>query len=233
MLRGVVGLDESLHDADKVWHKLGGRGRSRALDTCSIRCVRPHPQCATPSLHTFLKCGMESGLALHISSMSVTAPTSTPWFFSWSRERVRGTNISISSGTLRTILKGAGQEGGGNGRGGEGRGDHLSTMCNTPPSCSCSPSPHGTQSRLLLDVGVGPLQQGFHLLCKVACHLLRGNGPQCREGQALDILDLVLQVTTATKGRTTVDTAPTATVDTHTHRHTHTHTHRESVCVCG
>ena len=68
---------------------------------------------------------MESALALLISSMRVTAPTSTPWFFSRSRERVRGTNISISSGTLRTILRG-GERRGGEGRtrggGGEGRG---------------------------------------------------------------------------------------------------------------
>ena len=103
---GVVGLDEALHNADKIGHKLCRGGKGSGPHT-SLTCTPP-TMCHI--LHTFLRCGMESGLALHISSMRVAAPTSTPWFFSRRRERVSGTNISMSSGTLRIILKGEGTE---------------------------------------------------------------------------------------------------------------------------
>lgn len=54
---------------------------------------------------TFLKYFNVSGLRSHISVMRQMAVRRTPLFFSVSRARVQGMNISISSGTLRTILK--------------------------------------------------------------------------------------------------------------------------------
>lgn len=43
-------------------------------------------------------------LRSHISVINVTPVINTPWFFSDSIDLVAGKNISISSGTLRTIL---------------------------------------------------------------------------------------------------------------------------------
>lgn len=54
---------------------------------------------------TFLKWCRVSGLFSHISVMRHTAVNKTPWFFSFSKERVAGINISIRSGTLRMMQK--------------------------------------------------------------------------------------------------------------------------------
>ena len=53
---------------------------------------------------TRLKCGSESGFAAHISVTRQTPVRRTAWFFSLSSCLVVGTNTSIRSGTLRTIL---------------------------------------------------------------------------------------------------------------------------------